>query len=372
MRISRSIASVTTAVLMLFMAACATPPDQLTQARNQYEKAKESHADEYAPVELQEAGKWLDKASMAYEEDADEQVVKTLAYVAERASQQAMVRADLFLAKERKLKNEQEIARLQAERENQLVGQRDRLLQALAQRETLMRMTAQELARTQSQLAMMRDQLASAREQGSMTVVEIEREVGRLDKLSSLLEQERQARMAAEKDLAAKQAEIARLQEELKGIATVEQGRDRTVITLDDQVLFEFDKAALIPTARQKLNRLAELLSETQGQKIVVEGHTDAIGSETYNEKLSKERAHSVAQFLTNRGIGEDRINAVGAGEQRPVASNETPEGRAMNRRVEIVLMDDEAMIVPNDSDLEPSDAPGDSTPTISPANPSE
>src|SRR5690606_11347460 len=140
------------------------------------------------------------------------------------------------------------------------------------------------------------------------------------------------SRQEAEKRLAAAMKsleEIARVKEEQRGL----------VITLDGAVLFTTGKSTLLPIAETKLAKVAEVLQEQDdSKKIVVEGHTDSVGTEQNNLKLSQARADTVRTFLVSRGIKPERISAVGKGESQPIADNKTPEGRANNRRVEIVV----------------------------------
>src|SRR4029077_14514691 len=113
------------------------------------------------------------------------------------------------------------------------------------------------------------------------------------------------------------------------------------IVNLSD-VLFDFNQASLKPGAREKLSKLAGILLAYPGPyHMEVEGHTDAVGSQDYNQKLSEDRAQSVSSYLLKAGIPSDRILAVrGFGKLRPVTTNDTPEGRQMNRRVEIVITD--------------------------------
>ena len=104
-------------------------------------------------------------------------------------------------------------------------------------------------------------------------------------------------------------------------------------------VNFEFDKAVLTPEAEYTLDEAVELLSQTDGMiEVRVEGHTDSIGAEDYNMNLSQERAEAVVDYLVSRGIDGNYLVPVGMGETSPVASNDTPEGRAENRRVDFVV----------------------------------
>lgn len=103
-------------------------------------------------------------------------------------------------------------------------------------------------------------------------------------------------------------------------------------------VLFDFDKANIKPEFATQLNDLAASLQSSGYSSITVEGHTDSIGSESYNQVLSERRANAVAKYLEGRGIEGSKIKAFGVGEANPVAPNDTPANRYLNRRVEITV----------------------------------
>ena len=116
------------------------------------------------------------------------------------------------------------------------------------------------------------------------------------------------------------------------------------VTRLVDQVLFDSGKATLRPTASRVLDKVAQVLNEVPDQPIGVEGHTDNVPIKyskwADNAALSQARADAVAAYLVStQGIGSNRVTAIGYGEARPVASNDTPEGRQRNRRVEIIIL---------------------------------
>ena len=113
------------------------------------------------------------------------------------------------------------------------------------------------------------------------------------------------------------------------------------IVNLSD-VLFDVDRVTLKPGAREKLNKLAGILLAYPGRyQIEIEGHTDAAGSDAYNDRLSQERADSVRTCLTQAGVAPEHIIASrGLGKREPVANNETAAGRQLNRRVEIVIHD--------------------------------
>ncbi len=119
------------------------------------------------------------------------------------------------------------------------------------------------------------------------------------------------------------------------------QGQDELQVVLASDVLFESGKAYVQPGARDKLRQIASVLNRYPRTNIQIVGHTDSRGSEESNQELSLRRARAVADELAAAGVSSARISARGEGESRPVASNNTPEGRQQNRRVEINLTPD-------------------------------
>ena len=109
---------------------------------------------------------------------------------------------------------------------------------------------------------------------------------------------------------------------------------ERTII-LDD-VLFDFDKSTIKPQAAEILDRLVAFMSENPSSNVSLSGHTDSIGTEVYNLKLSDRRWMSVRDYVVKKGVESGRVSGQGFGESKPIASNATAEGRAKNRRVEI------------------------------------
>lgn len=105
-------------------------------------------------------------------------------------------------------------------------------------------------------------------------------------------------------------------------------------------VHFDFDKATLRPEAKVILNEAAALLEQHERVVVEVAGHTDSVGTDQYNQGLSERRAIAVRDYLIEQGVRASRLTAVGYGESRPVATNDTDEGRQQNRRVELVVLD--------------------------------
>ena len=116
------------------------------------------------------------------------------------------------------------------------------------------------------------------------------------------------------------------------------------VVTLGD-VLFDVDRAALRPGGQRLVQQLAAVLNEFPQRNALIEGHTDSSGSDAHNQTLSTQRADAVRSALLQQGIAGARISARGYGESTPVSGNDTAAGRQMNRRVEIVLSDDNGQL---------------------------
>ena len=127
---------------------------------------------------------------------------------------------------------------------------------------------------------------------------------------------------------------------DLKGKKT-----DRGVVVTLGDVLFDTGKATLKPGAYSTVERLAAVLKEDASRKVLIEGHTDNVGSDEYNQGLSERRAQSVQAALFERGVEASQISTVGKGETTPVASNDDPAGRQQNRRVELVFQEDRSKV---------------------------
>lgn len=109
-------------------------------------------------------------------------------------------------------------------------------------------------------------------------------------------------------------------------------------LVMPENITFAYDSANLNPSFTGNLNQLAQTMSQYNQTTITVAGHTDSIGSDSYNYNLSQRRAASVSNYLISRGVSPSRINSVGYGKTRPIADNSTDYGRAQNRRVEITI----------------------------------
>lgn len=296
-----------TAVLLCACGA-AQPTKELKDARAAYQEASQGKAAELAPDKLLSAKQSLDRAEGAFQDDPGSYQEKSLAYIAQRMAQYAQAYAGQLDAQKSAQKAEEDYKEAQDE---------------------LRRAAMDELKANQERLEKVRRDMAT---QGAEAAQALKAKEAQLEARQKELEAEKAARAEAEKKL---QAALKSLSEYAK-ILEEERGR---VIRLDGSVLFASGKTALLPIAQTALDKVGEVLQQqAEDKRIVVEGHTDSVGKDEDNMRLSQARADSVRSYLVSRGVKADKISAVGKGETVPIADNKTPEGRANNRRVEIVI----------------------------------
>jgi outer membrane protein OmpA-like peptidoglycan-associated protein len=185
------------------------------------------------------------------------------------------------------------------------------------------------VAERKSEIADIQAQDALNTTQQKKAEMEIQQMSAVLSTTNQQLRQEQERRAEAERR--AREA-----LERMQGSSVREDSRG-LVITLPGQVLFATGKSSLLPSSRQKLNEVADVLKD-QNRSIVVEGHTDSTGTDAKNDVLSQQRADSVKDYLVSRGVPSDRVTTRGFGASHPVTGNDSPEGRANNRRVEIII----------------------------------
>jgi outer membrane protein OmpA-like peptidoglycan-associated protein len=273
------------AVCLVGLVGCGStlPPKELVDARAAYQTASKGPAGQQAPAELHTAKQSLDQAERSFSDDGDTPVTKDYAYIATRKAQLADASARTLIAQK---------DREAAERDYQ-------------------NLTGEQLRHAQRELSSTKQNL---------------------EKTSEQLAAEKVAREAAEKKAAQAMADLQK-------IAAVKQESRGMVITLSGSVLFASNESTLLPAAMVKLNEVADaLIKGNPDSNITVEGHTDSQGQRQYNMDLAKKRADAVQAQLVSRGVAADRIHSVGVGPDRPIADNKTAEGRANNRRVEIIV----------------------------------
>jgi outer membrane protein OmpA-like peptidoglycan-associated protein len=317
----------TLALTALAVAGCgaATPSPELVDARRTYEAARQGMAPELVPADLLNAKQALERAEAAFEDDAGSFRERSLAYIAQRKAALAMARAGIAEAKREAEAAEELLKEEQAKALRSAKQNAAKTAESLRENQAALERVRKELADQDNKLSAAAEELK--RQEEALRKQQQELEAKRIE-----LEKERIAREEAEKRAAAAMAslaEIAKVKEEQRGM----------VITLEGSVLFTTGKAELLPIAKQKLSTVATVLKDQDpSKKIVVEGHTDSVGSDDANMKLSQARADSVREYLVSQCVQPDRISAVGRGESQPIADNKTPDGRANNRRVEIVI----------------------------------
>jgi len=190
------------------------------------------------------------------------------------------------------------------------------------------------VARTQAQIANEKILTAQARETLEKGDAERQRVVAEARSREAQLAQQQAAN--AQQQAASAQQQAASLEQQLKDLQARKTERG-LVLTLGD-VLFDTGKARLKPGAFATIDRLANALKEVPSRTVIIEGHTDSMGSEDYNLQLSEQRALSVQSALMQRGVSGSQITTAGKGEDLPVASNDSAVGRQQNRRVELIF----------------------------------
>jgi len=130
---------------------------------------------------------------------------------------------------------------------------------------------------------------------------------------------------------------------QIEGVNVTRTADDELKVTVKNDVLFDFNSSALRSASRESLREMASVFDKYPNTTIRVEGHTDSIGTASYNERLSERRADSVGNYLENLGVRSSRIRSIGYGESQPRATNSTASGRQLNRRVEIHIKANEA-----------------------------
>ena len=123
---------------------------------------------------------------------------------------------------------------------------------------------------------------------------------------------------------------------QIEGVEVTRPSEGEISVRLTSDILFDHNSAALRATSRETLNELAANFARYPDNMVIIEGHTDSTGSEQYNQRLSEQRAANVADYLIERGVAARNVTVYGFGELRPKATNETADGRQLNRRVEI------------------------------------
>lgn len=314
-----------------------TTPRELFEARNALRIAHLVAADKYAPTILAKADEQLREAESAYRGKQDKKSIDAAAREAAQTAEEARVMAV-------KQKAEEE-AQAQAAAEKKAADERTAKARAEADAQSKARADA-DAARAQAEIAKAEAQKAAAEaarqkqeaEQAKAEALAQQQALAaEADKARQAALQSDQLRQQAEKE---KQDLRARLLQQLNTVLATRDTARGLIANMSD-VLFKSGSFELLGGARERLAKVSGIVLAYPSLHLSVEGHTDSIGTDDYNQQLSEKRAQAVRDYLVQQGISSDAISASGFGKTAPVASNDTPDGRKQNRRVELVLSGD-------------------------------
>jgi len=295
----------------VLLAACSTVPTTtatLDEARADYVAASNNpQVASYAPLEFRQASEALDRANQAAAKRESLDTIDRLAYVAKQ-----------------RIATAQEIAKAKSAEAEIADASRQRDRVQLEARTAEAERAKREAAAANAQAAAAQQQAQSAQQQA----------------------QDAQAQAAAAQQQNAQLAERAARLEAILVELHAQKTERGMVVTIGD-VLFATDRAELNANGMATVRKLAEVMMQNPDRTVLVEGFTDSTGSSAHNRDLSERRAQSVAQALTSLGVPRERVATRGYGEMYPVASNDTASNRQLNRRVEIVLSNENAPIPP-------------------------
>jgi len=326
-------------------------PIELFEARNAVRIAKNANAGKYAATAIAKADRQLKEAEDAYGRKSDKKTVISMARDAVQTAEEARV-----ISVKQKA---EEDAQAQADADRRAAEERTTKARADAEEQANRRQEAEQ-ARSQAEQARSQAEQAKAdaermKEEAMKAATEAARAKEDADRARQAAVTEQQAALA-QKQAAEAEAEKARqaaakaeaekadmraqLLAQLNSILQTNDSARGLIVNMSD-VLFDTGSFTLKPGAREKLAKVSGILLAHPGLIMQIEGHTDSVGSDAFNVRLSEQRADSVKDFLGGQGVSLSSITAQGFGKAEPVATNDTPEGRQRNRRVEIVVNGD-------------------------------
>jgi outer membrane protein OmpA-like peptidoglycan-associated protein len=280
---------------VVFFAGCTTiPPKELINARSAYQYACDGPAAQLVPAELHKAREALVLAEQSFQKEPDSFKTKDLAYVAQRKSELAGALGTMASDKASKESANADFQKKQTE---------------------LVKQGKQDLINSEKKG---KQDLSDSEKRGAQALSDAEKK--------------------SKQDLGDSEKRTANALTELAKLAAVKEEARGLVITLSGSVLFRSNKSTLLSSAQVKLEQVAQALLSVPARNLLVEGYTDSQGSAAYNLSLSQRRADAVRDYLVLKGYPTDRVQARGKGKESPIADNASPEGRANNRRVEIII----------------------------------
>jgi outer membrane protein OmpA-like peptidoglycan-associated protein len=305
-------------------------PLQLAQAENAVEIARLAGAEKYAADTLKKAEVSLQNARDFLTKSKDRRRAEN------NAREAVQMAEDARIISFRKAREEE----LAAERA--AAAQRQAEAQAKAQQAAEQARQEQE-RRAQAEADRRSAEEAAAKASQERAAAEAARASALAEQQAARVEAERARFAAREAEEKRQQAEAdktalrERLRQQLNNVLETRETQRGLIVNISD-VLFDFNQYTLKSSSREKLAKVAGILLAYPGLKIKLEGHTDSVGSDEYNLKLSQQRADAVRSYLVAQGVASETVDAVGLGEADPVATNDTPAGRQQNRRVDMVV----------------------------------
>ena len=330
-------------------------PLQLAEAQNAVEIARLAGAERYAAetfqkavVDLKNAEDYLlkkGKNSKESETNAREaaQMAEDARIITYRKMQEEQLANERSAAAQREADAQGQTkladAQAKAEQERRLAAEADRRAADQARVQAEQAKVQAEQAKTQADQANMAAQLAAAQAARDKAAADAAREAAVAQQEASKADAENLRKLAQQAE-AEKIQLRERLRQQLNTILETRESARGLIVNIND-VLFDFNKYTLKPGAREKLAKVAGILLAYPGLKVQLEGHTDSVGTEEYNMKLSNERAGAVRDYLVSQAVPMTNLTATGLGKASPVATNDTAAGRQQNRRVEMVVSGD-------------------------------
>jgi outer membrane protein OmpA-like peptidoglycan-associated protein len=319
-------------------------PIELFEARNAVRIAKIANADKYAATAIAKAAQQLQEAEDAYAHKRDSKTISSMARDAVQTAEEARV----ISVKQKS----QEDAQAQAEADRRAAEERTAKARADAEDQANRRQEAekarQDAEAAKAEAERMKEEALKAAADAAKAKEDADRarQAAVAEQQAALAQKQAaeaeadKARQAAAKAESEKADMRAQLLAQLNSILQTNDSARGLIVNMSD-VLFDTGSYTLKPGAREKLAKVSGILLAHPGLSMQIEGHTDSAGGDAFNVRLSEQRADSVRDFLGEQGVALSSITAQGFGKAEPVATNDTPEGRQRNRRVEIVVNGD-------------------------------
>jgi outer membrane protein OmpA-like peptidoglycan-associated protein len=326
---NRSLTRISLILMLVLLSACVAAPKKdlaLERVRDELDNLKSNtELAGYAPLALREAERALRKAELATGDDLNRSY---LVYMADRRIQIARTMAE-------REQYEQTLDQLQDDHSQMLIQasqlEADHARKEAEEARLLVATTSEEAQRAMEEKETAQQKEAESARAAQLSAEEADQARRLADSRASEAEFARR-----EADLASQQVTSLTRQLENLQLRETESG---VVVTLGD-VLFASGQAQLVEGGRSSLEEVVDLLQTEPDKKIRVEGHTDSMGDADANLLLSEQRAQAVREALVSLGVASESVSALGMGEDFPIASNEDEDGRARNRRVDVILLD--------------------------------